>query len=89
MVTYLPGWCQAIQIHAVRKMECSSGLMIRDRQAYCLDHTQLMHAAIIMSRILCRDEVDQLQEAASTNEVPLGDSYPFSRILLGRPSWPH
>jgi hypothetical protein len=33
--------------------------------------------------------VDQLQEVASTNEAHLDDRYSFSRILLGRPFWPH
>ena len=39
MVTYLPGLCQAIQIHAVRIRECSLGLMIQDRHICYLDHT--------------------------------------------------
>jgi hypothetical protein len=43
----------------------------------------------MQSQVLCRGEVDQLQEVASTNEAHLGGSYSFSQILLGRPSWPH
>lgn len=47
-----------------------------------------MHAALKQNLVLCRGKVDQLQEVASTNEAHLGDNYSFSRILLGRPSWP-
>ena len=43
----------------------------------------------MQSPALCCGEVDQLQEAVSTNEAHLGDTYSFSRIILGRPSWPH
>jgi CheY-like chemotaxis protein len=39
MVMCLPGLYQAIRIHAVRRMECSFDLMIRDRQICYLDHT--------------------------------------------------
>jgi hypothetical protein len=31
VVTCLRGLCQALRIHAVRRKECSFGLMIRDR----------------------------------------------------------
>jgi hypothetical protein len=44
-----------------------------------------MHAGLMQSRFLCRDEVDQLREVAGTNEAHLGDSYSFSRILLYNP----
>jgi hypothetical protein len=37
-VTCLPVLFQAIRIHAVRRMERSLGLMIRDRQISYLDH---------------------------------------------------
>src|SRR5215211_7491800 len=43
----------------------------------------------MQNRVLCRGEVDQLQEVASTNEAHSDDSCSFSQILLGRPSWPH
>jgi hypothetical protein len=36
---------------------------------------------------LCRGEVDQLQEVASTNGALLSDSYSFSQILLDHTSW--
>lgn len=70
-------------------MECSLDLKIRDKQVCYLDHTQLVHAALMQSRFLFRDEVDQLREVASTSEAHLGDSYSFSRILLYHPSWHH
>jgi hypothetical protein len=70
-------------------MECSLGLMIRDRQTCYLYRTSLSHAALTQSLVLFRGEVDQLQEVVNTNEAHLGDSYSFSQILLGRPSWPH
>jgi hypothetical protein len=36
---------------------------------------------------LCRGEVDQLQEVASTNGALLSDSYSFSQILPDHTSW--
>ena len=38
--------------------------------------------------VLYRGEVGQLQEVVSTNVARVDDSYSFSRIFLGRPSWP-
>ena len=42
-----------------------------------------MYAAIMLSRVLCLDEVDQLQEAESTSEVPLGDELPIFSNTFG------
>jgi hypothetical protein len=51
----------------IRRMECSFYLMIQNRQICYLDHTQLLHAALRQSPVLCCGEVDQLQEVVSTN----------------------
>jgi hypothetical protein len=47
VVTCLLGLYQALRIHAVRRKECSFGLMIGDRQICFLDHKQPMHAALM------------------------------------------
>ena len=65
----LPGLCQAVQIHAVRRMECFLDLMIQDRQICYLDHMYLLYIELKQNQILCYDEVDQHQEVASTNEA--------------------
>jgi hypothetical protein len=88
MVTCLPGLYQAIQIRAVRIREYSLGSMIQDRQTCYLDHTELVHAAIMQNLVLSRGELDQLQ-VASTNAVHLGDSHPSSQISVGHPFLPH
>ena len=87
MVTSSPGFCQAIQIHAVHIREYSLGLMIQDRHICYLDHTYLVHGAVMQNPVLYRGEVDQLQEVVSTNVAHSGDSaHPlkyFWAVFLG------
>jgi hypothetical protein len=63
--------------------------MIRDRQICYLGHTYLLHAELMQSQVLSHGEVDQLQEAAGTNEAHVGGIYSFSRIFRVHPSWTH